>query len=110
MLVFDEPTNDLDEESRREFTEYIHRNPFDQLILVVSHERDLISACDKKLDLDFDPKDGNADGKRLEFGLARHGVISPLIENRYIIRKTVSKKKWFGEELAAVSDIGAISR
>lgn len=55
---------------------------------------------------------GNADGKRLEFGLARHGVIFPLIENRYNIRirKTVSKKKWLGEELAAVSDIGSISR
>lgn len=47
---------------------------------------------------------GNADGKRLEFGLARNGVIFPLIENRYNIRKTVSKKKWLGEELAAVSD------
>ena len=58
VLVFDEPTNDLDEESRREFTEYIHRNPFDQLILVVSHDQDLISACDRKLDLDFDPKNG----------------------------------------------------
>lgn len=53
---------------------------------------------------------GNADGKRLEFGLARHGVLFPLIENRYNIRKTVSKKKWLGEELAAVSDIGSISR
>lgn len=50
---------------------------------------------------------GNADGKRLEFGLARNGVIFPLIENRYNIRKTVSKKKWLGEELAAVSDIGS---
>lgn len=58
VLVFDEPTNDLDEESRREFTGYIHRNPFDQLILVVSHDQDLISACDRKLDLDFDPKNG----------------------------------------------------
>lgn len=29
---------------------------------------------------------------------------------RYNIRKTVSKKKWLGEELAAVSDIGSISR
>lgn len=53
---------------------------------------------------------GNADGKRLEFGLARNGAIFPLIENRYNIRKTVSKKKWLGEELAAVSDIGSISR
>lgn len=58
VLVFDEPTNDLDEESRREFAEYVHRNPFDQLILVVSHDRDLILACDEKLDLGFDPKDG----------------------------------------------------
>lgn len=49
---------------------------------------------------------GNADGKSLEFGLARNGVIFPLIENRYNIRKTATKKKWLGEELAAVSDIG----
>ena len=52
---------------------------------------------------------GNADGKSLEFGLARNGVIFPLIENRYNIRKTATKKKWLGEELAAVSDIGSIS-
>lgn len=58
VLVFDEPTNDLDEESRREFTEYVSRNPFNQLILVVSHDQDLILACDKKLDLNFDSKDG----------------------------------------------------
>lgn len=32
--------------------------PFNQLILVVSHDQDLILACDKKLDLNFDSKDG----------------------------------------------------
>lgn len=52
---------------------------------------------------------GNADGKRLEFGPARHGVISPLIENRYNIKNS-KQEEMVREELAAVSDIGAISR
>ncbi len=52
VLILDEPTNDLDVASRLELTEFVRRNPFNQLIVVVSHDQELISACDKKVSFD----------------------------------------------------------
>lgn len=45
VLMLDEPTTGLDAESRAELAAYIERNQFNQMIVVVSHDEEMIKAA-----------------------------------------------------------------
>lgn len=47
FLILDEPTNDLDELSKRELIKYLKTNPKKQGIIVSTHDSDLISVADE---------------------------------------------------------------
>lgn len=47
FLILDEPTNDLDELSKRELIRYLKMNPKQQGIIVSTHDHDLIDAADE---------------------------------------------------------------
>ena len=50
-MLFDEPTSALDKESRVFFLEYLKKIKKDHIIVIVSHDNNLISQCDNIIDL-----------------------------------------------------------
>lgn len=51
VMLFDEPTSALDKESRVFFLEYLKKIKKDHIIVIVSHDNNLISQCDNIIDL-----------------------------------------------------------
>ena len=52
VLVLDEPMTGLDASSRDELAEYVRRNRYGQLIITVSHDKEMIDAVKEVIDLD----------------------------------------------------------
>lgn len=62
FLIFDEPTNNLDTESRQILYQYVKRSP--KTIIIVSHDRKLLNQCDKIIEINskgIDMYGGNYD-------------------------------------------------
>lgn len=51
VLVLDEPTTGLDAVSRAELAAYVKRNKQSQLIIVVSHDDEMVGAVEGVVDL-----------------------------------------------------------
>lgn len=51
VMLFDEPTSALDKESRVFFLDYLKKIKKDHIIVIVSHDNNLISQCDNIIDL-----------------------------------------------------------
>lgn len=45
ILILDEPTNDLDQESIILIRNYVRNNPLNKMIIIVTHEKELEAAC-----------------------------------------------------------------
>lgn len=52
IMLFDEPTSALDRESTKTFVEILRREKHDHIILVVSHDDELLNACDEVIRMD----------------------------------------------------------
>ena len=52
VLVLDEPTTGLDAASRAELAAYVKRNIFNQMIIIVSHDDEMVGAAEEVVDLD----------------------------------------------------------
>lgn len=52
VLIFDEPTTGLDLRSKDEFIEYISKNPRKLLIIVMSHDEEVLAATNKTIKLE----------------------------------------------------------
>ncbi len=46
VLIFDEPTNNLDFETKHKFIKFFNTIKKNKLIIIISHDRDLLSKCD----------------------------------------------------------------
>lgn len=53
VMLFDEPTSALDKESRVFFIEYLKKIKKNHIIVIVSHDNNLISQCDNLIDLNM---------------------------------------------------------
>ena len=51
VLILDEPTTGIDRFEKAELIAYIHNNPLQQIIIATSHDRELISAVDRTIEL-----------------------------------------------------------
>ena len=51
VMLFDEPTSALDKESRVFFIEYLKKIKKNHIIVIVSHDNNLINQCDFTIDL-----------------------------------------------------------
>ena len=52
VLILDEPTTGLDFESQQYLIEFVHTNPEKQLIIVMTHDKDLKDAVNDILNLE----------------------------------------------------------
>lgn len=57
VMLFDEPTSALDFRSRKEFISILQMKRSEHLIIVVTHDDELLAACDEVLELDT-PENG----------------------------------------------------
>jgi len=51
LLIFDEPTSALDDESRQRFIKILNVIKHDKIIIVVSHDDELVESCDVELEI-----------------------------------------------------------
>ena len=51
LILLDEPTSSLDKESKGLFVEYLREVYEDKIIIIVSHDKDLLSICNKIIDI-----------------------------------------------------------
>ena len=47
VMIFDEPTAALDKETKEQFLQYLLQIKKEKIIIVVSHDHDLIGCCDQ---------------------------------------------------------------
>lgn len=53
IMIFDEPTANMDENSKREFIQIIQDKKKDKIIILVSHDHDIIDQADVKIDMNY---------------------------------------------------------
>ena len=53
VIILDEPTNDLDKDSKNELMTYLEKCRHEKLIIIVTHDRDLLKLSDKIINLDI---------------------------------------------------------
>ena len=64
LLVLDEPTAPLDKETKRQFMEYLSSIKKDKIIIIVTHDKDVLPYCDEELKL---PMENREEIKRFFF-------------------------------------------
>lgn len=53
IMIFDEPTANMDENSKKEFMRIIKDKKKDKIIILVSHDLDIINQADRKIDMNY---------------------------------------------------------
>lgn len=53
VMIFDEPTANMDEQAKEEFIRIISREKKDKIIILVSHDQEIIRQADVKIDMNF---------------------------------------------------------
>lgn len=49
IIILDEPTAALDEETRKRLIQYLHKICYNRIIIIVTHDKKLIEVCDEEL-------------------------------------------------------------